>query len=100
RARTRYRRRLCGLQQSAHVRADPVPPDHRHRGERRSARPRHAFCRAPQRRPRMTATRRTADTLLLLLAFVVFWEILHRVAGETAMPAPLPPFAYLVHNVG
>lgn len=47
----------------------------------------------------MTATRRTADTLLLLLALVVFWEILHRVAGETAMPAPLPTFAYLVHNV-
>jgi NitT/TauT family transport system permease protein len=47
----------------------------------------------------MTATRRTADTLLLLLALVVFWEILHRVAGETAMPAPLPTFAYLMHNV-
>jgi NitT/TauT family transport system permease protein len=47
----------------------------------------------------MTARRRTTDTLLLLLALVVFWEILHRVAGETAMPAPLPTFAYLVHNV-
>jgi NitT/TauT family transport system permease protein len=47
----------------------------------------------------MTARRRTTDTLLLLLALVVFWEILHRVAGETAMPAPLPTFAYLMHNV-
>jgi NitT/TauT family transport system permease protein len=47
----------------------------------------------------MTARRRTTDTLLLLLALLVFWEILHRVAGETAMPAPLPTFAYLVHNV-
>ena len=47
----------------------------------------------------MTATRRTTDTLLLLLALVVFWEILHGIAGETAMPAPLPTFAYLMHNV-
>jgi len=47
----------------------------------------------------MTATRRTTDTLLLLLGLVIFWEILHRVAGETAMPAPLPTFAYLLHNV-
>jgi len=47
----------------------------------------------------MTATRRAADTLLLLLALVVFWEILHRVAGETAMPAPMPTFAYLLHNL-
>lgn len=47
----------------------------------------------------MTARRRTTDTLLLLLALLVFWEILHRVAGETAMPAPLPTFAYLMHNV-
>ncbi len=47
----------------------------------------------------MTATRRTADTLLLLLALVIFWEILHRIAGETAMPAPLPTFAYLLHNL-
>jgi NitT/TauT family transport system permease protein len=47
----------------------------------------------------MTATRRTADTLLLLLGLVAFWEILHRIAGETAMPAPLPTFAYLVHNL-
>jgi len=47
----------------------------------------------------MTATRRTADTLLLLLGLVGFWEILHRIAGETAMPAPLPTFAYLLHNL-
>jgi NitT/TauT family transport system permease protein len=47
----------------------------------------------------MTATRRTADTLLLLLGLVVFWEILHHVAGETAMPAPLPTFAYLLRNL-
>jgi NitT/TauT family transport system permease protein len=48
----------------------------------------------------MSATRRAADTLLLLVGLVVFWEILHRIAGETAMPAPLPTLAYLVHNLG
>ncbi len=47
----------------------------------------------------MSTARRTADTLLLLAGLVVFWEILHRAAGETAMPAPLPTFAYLLHNL-
>ncbi len=47
----------------------------------------------------MTATRRAADTLILLVGLVVLWEILHRIAGETAMPAPLSTFAYLVHNL-
>jgi NitT/TauT family transport system permease protein len=47
----------------------------------------------------MIAMPRTADTLLLMIGLVVLWEILHRVAGETAMPAPLPTFTYLIHNI-
>lgn len=40
-----------------------------------------------------------ADTVVILLALLALWEILHRVAGETALPAPLPTFAYLLHNL-
>jgi NitT/TauT family transport system permease protein len=29
----------------------------------------------------------------------VLWEILHRIAGETALPAPLPTFGYLMRTV-
>lgn len=47
----------------------------------------------------MTATRRAGDTLLIVLALVALWEIMHRIAGETALPAPLPTFGYLLHNL-
>jgi NitT/TauT family transport system permease protein len=47
----------------------------------------------------MTARRRATDTALLLLAMLVVWEILHRIAGATALPAPLPTFAYLIDTV-
>lgn len=47
----------------------------------------------------MTATRRAGDTLVILIALLVIWELLHRIAGETALPAPLPTLAYLLHNL-
>ena len=47
----------------------------------------------------MTATRRTTDTLIIVAIMLVVWQILHQIAGETALPAPLPTFAYLVHMV-
>jgi NitT/TauT family transport system permease protein len=47
----------------------------------------------------MTATRRAADTLALLIVMLLFWEVLHRIAGETALPAPVPTISYLMHNV-
>ena len=47
----------------------------------------------------MTATRRAADTLIILTALLVIWELLHKIAGETALPAPLPTLAYLLLNL-
>jgi NitT/TauT family transport system permease protein len=47
----------------------------------------------------MTATRRAADTLVILFALLVTWELLHRIAGETALPAPLPTLYYLLHHL-
>jgi len=47
----------------------------------------------------VTATRRAADTLVILFALLVSWELLHKIAGETALPAPLPTLVYLMHNV-
>ena len=42
-----------------------------------------------------TATRRAFDTLALLLVMLAIWEALHRVAGETALPAPIETMSYL-----
>lgn len=47
----------------------------------------------------MTATRRTTDTLVILVALLIVWELLHRIAGETALPAPFPTIVYLLHNL-
>ncbi len=47
----------------------------------------------------MTATRRATDTLVILIVLVAIWEILHRIAGETALPAPIPTMSYLMHTV-
>ena len=47
----------------------------------------------------MTATRRLADTFIIVLVILAAWEILHRIAGSTALPAPLTTMSYLVRNV-
>ena len=43
----------------------------------------------------MTTAKRTADTMLLLIVMVLAWQALHQAVGATALPAPLPTFAYL-----
>jgi NitT/TauT family transport system permease protein len=43
----------------------------------------------------MTAAKRAADTLLLLIVMVLAWQALHQAVGATALPAPLPTFEYL-----
>jgi NitT/TauT family transport system permease protein len=45
------------------------------------------------------ATRRAADTFIIVLVMLAAWQALHQIAGETALPAPMPTFSYLVHNV-
>jgi NitT/TauT family transport system permease protein len=47
----------------------------------------------------MTATRRAIDTLVILFALLVMWELLHMIAGETALPAPLPTLVYVLQNL-
>ena len=47
----------------------------------------------------MSATRRLADTFVLGLAMLAVWQILHQIAGSTALPAPLPTLSYLWRNV-
>jgi len=47
----------------------------------------------------MTAARRATDTLIIVLVMLAAWQALHQIAGETALPAPIPTLSYLVHNV-
>jgi NitT/TauT family transport system permease protein len=47
----------------------------------------------------VTATRRVTDTLVILIVLLLIWQILHQIAGETALPAPLPTMFYLMHTV-
>jgi NitT/TauT family transport system permease protein len=47
----------------------------------------------------MTAWRRAADTLVIVLVMLVAWEILHRIAGATALPAPMSTMSYLARTV-
>ena len=47
----------------------------------------------------MTASRRAADTLIIAAVILVVWQILHQIAGATALPAPLATVTYLMHMV-
>lgn len=47
----------------------------------------------------MTATRRLTDTFVLVVITLAVWQVLNRIAGSTALPAPLPTLSYLLHNV-
>jgi NitT/TauT family transport system permease protein len=47
----------------------------------------------------VTATRRLTDTLVIVIVMLLAWQVLHQIAGETALPAPLPTLDYLVHTV-
>ena len=47
----------------------------------------------------MTATRRAADTAVLLLALLAAWQALYAVVGATALPSPAATLAYLARFV-
>jgi NitT/TauT family transport system permease protein len=47
----------------------------------------------------MTVARRITDTLIILIVLLLIWEVLHRIAGETALPAPLPTLSYVMATV-
>jgi NitT/TauT family transport system permease protein len=47
----------------------------------------------------VTATRRFTDTFVVVIAIFAVWQILHLIAGSTALPAPLPTLSYLLRNV-
>jgi NitT/TauT family transport system permease protein len=47
----------------------------------------------------MTATKRTADTVIILVVMLLAWQALHQVVGDTALPGPAPTLSYLVKFV-
>jgi NitT/TauT family transport system permease protein len=47
----------------------------------------------------VTATRRATDTLIIVAALLAAWQILHQIAGDTALPAPMATLAYLTQMV-
>jgi len=47
----------------------------------------------------MIATRRAADTAIILIILLLAWQALHQLVGATALPGPLPTLAYLAKLV-
>src|SRR5271167_4930667 len=47
----------------------------------------------------MTATRRAADTLIIVIAIALIWQGLAQWVGATALPGPVPTLSYLVRFV-
>jgi NitT/TauT family transport system permease protein len=47
----------------------------------------------------MMATRRAADTLIIVMVMLLTWQALHGMVGATALPAPVPTLAYLAHFI-
>jgi NitT/TauT family transport system permease protein len=43
----------------------------------------------------MITAHRAVDTSILLIVMLLAWQALHQAVGATALPAPLPTFAYL-----
>ena len=41
----------------------------------------------------MIATKRAADTLIMLIVLLLAWQALHQVVGATALPGPVPTLA-------
>jgi NitT/TauT family transport system permease protein len=54
---------------------------------------------AARDRQAMSATKRTADTMVILIVMLLSWQALHQVVGTTALPGPLPTLAYLARFV-
>ena len=47
----------------------------------------------------MIATRRAADTMIILLVMLLAWQTLYGIVGATALPAPAATLAYLARFV-
>jgi NitT/TauT family transport system permease protein len=47
----------------------------------------------------MIASKRAADTLIILIVALLAWQALHQVVGTTALPGPVPTLAYLAKFV-
>jgi len=47
----------------------------------------------------MIATRRAADTAIILIILLLAWQALHQLVGATALPGPVPTLAYLAKFV-
>jgi NitT/TauT family transport system permease protein len=47
----------------------------------------------------VSAARRAADLLAIVIVMLLMWQGLHAVVGETALPAPLPTLSYLARLV-
>jgi NitT/TauT family transport system permease protein len=47
----------------------------------------------------MTAPRRMTDTAIILVVMLLAWQALHQVAGDTALPGPLPTLSYLARFI-
>jgi NitT/TauT family transport system permease protein len=47
----------------------------------------------------MIATRRAADTAIILIIMLLAWQALHQLVGATALPGPVPTLAYLAKFV-
>ena len=47
----------------------------------------------------MIATRRAADTAIILIIMLLAWQALHQLVGATALPGPMPTLAYLAKFV-
>jgi NitT/TauT family transport system permease protein len=47
----------------------------------------------------MIATKRAADTLIILAVMLLAWQALYQVVGATALPGPVPTLSYLARFV-
>ena len=47
----------------------------------------------------MTATRRATDALIIVAVLLAAWQTLHRIAGDTALPAPIATLTSLTQMV-
>ena len=47
----------------------------------------------------MTASKRAADTLIIVVLVLLAWQALHQMVGATALPGPVPTLAYLAEFV-
>ena len=47
----------------------------------------------------MIATKRAADTAIILIVMLLMWQAVHQLVGATALPGPVPTLAYFAKLV-